>query len=166
LQEAEALQSITVSALSEVLTGPPDMQNMPFYAVKPSLLGRRAPSADTFFDAVLQHAWMSSADLMMLLARESESCLRECMMSKLNPDADHGGGDAHVALCESPTKTAAHDCFSLTAVTSHTVIFSCRRNFLDSALDALGSSAMRLAKAIAVDFPHRVAAGDNIGTKF
>jgi len=164
LEEAGALQSNTVSSLSEILTGPPHSQHMPFHVVKPSLLGRRAPSADKFFDAALQHAWMSAADLMMLLAREAEMCLRECMTCNLQLDAACVADDGHSVCERSPTKTAADDCFSLNAVLSHTVIFSCRRNFLESALNALDSSAARLCKTIAIDFPHRVAAADNIGT--
>jgi hypothetical protein len=165
LQEAEVLQSVAVAALSDILTGPPHLSNMPFHVVKPSLLGRRAPSADTFFDAALQHAWMSSADLTMLLARDCGDCLRECLESQLNPlpiaDAALVVNNGHAACDLSP---AANDCYSLTALLPHTVIFSCRRNFLDPAMHALCSSAERLSKSINVDFPYRVAAGDNIGT--
>jgi hypothetical protein len=164
LQEAKLLQSATVMALSEILTGPAHMQHVSFHVVKPSLLGRCAPSADTFFDAVLQHAWMSSADLVMLLAYESEKCLRECLISKLNANAaavaSSGGADADI----SSINNAVHDCFSLVAVLSHTVVYSCRRIFLHAAVDALRISAVRLGGAIDIDFPHRVAAGDNIGT--
>ena len=73
--------------------------------------------------------------------------------------------DGHAAACErSSTHSAAGDCFSLVAVLSHTIIFSCRRIFIDSALIALSSSAARLRVSFDIDFPCRVAAGDNIGT--
>ena len=166
LEAARDLQFMTVAALSDILTGPPHTQHLPFHVVKPSLLGRRAPSQDTFFEAALQHAWMSSADLMQLLARESENGLRECLAAKLNiAEAAAVASDGHAAACErSSTHSAAGDCFSLVAVLSHTIIFSCRRIFIDSALIALSSSAARLRVSFDIDFPCRVAAGDNIGT--
>lgn len=168
LQEANVLQSATVSALSEILTGPAPSQHLPFHAVKPSLLGRRAPSADTFFDAVLQHAWMSSADLMMLLTRESEKCLRESLVAKFNADATAAASNMNgqAAVEHSPSKSVANDCYSLVAVFSHTVVFSCRRHVLHTALEALANSAERLGRSIDTDFPYQVAAGDNLGTPF
>jgi hypothetical protein len=163
-QAAQILQSATLSALSEILTGPAHSQHLPFHAVKPSLLGRRAPSVDSFFDATLQHAWMSCADLMMLLACECEKCLQECLGSKLNANSAAATSAGEAAADVSPTKSVVHDCFSLVAVLSHTVVFSCRRIFLHAALDALRNCASRLGKLIHIEFPHRVAAGDNIGT--
>lgn len=164
MQEAETLRSATVAALSEMLTGPSQSQNLPFHAVKPSLLGRRAPSADSFFDASLQHAWMSSADLILSLARESECCLRECFQSELNPESvDVANSDVHSAIEQGSAKNMVDECFSFVALFSQTVAFSCRRNFLHSALDALARSAARLSQSIDVDFPYRVAAGDNVG---
>jgi len=165
LAVAANVQSATVVALADILTGPPHAQHLPFHAVKPSLLGRRSPSQDTFFDAALQHAWASSADLMLLLARESEECVRECVAGKLKAaEAAAQGSDAHVAAFDrKSTGSAADDCFQLVAVLPHTIIFSCRRNFIDAALNALANSAARLRASIDCDFPCRVAAGDNIG---
>jgi hypothetical protein len=164
LQEAEALRSATVSALSEMLSGPSHSQHLPFHAVKPSLQGRRAPSADTFFDAALQHAWMSSADLILSLARESECGLRDCLQSELNPEAVVAAKiDADSEFEKGSAKNEVDGCFSFVTLFSQTVVFSCRRNFLHSALDALGRSAARLSQSIDIDFPYRVTAADNIG---
>jgi hypothetical protein len=105
---------------------------------------------------------------MMLLTRESEKCLRESLVAKLNADATAAASNMNgqAAVEHSPSKSVANDCYSLVAVFSHTVVFSCRRHVLHTALDALANSAERLGRSIDTDFPYRVAAGDNIGTTF
>jgi hypothetical protein len=167
---AAAVQCAALLALSELLTGPCHSQHLPYHVVKPSLLGRRAPSADTFVEAALQHAVMSAADLMMLLARESESCMRECVLSTISAAADAAANAVTSNCCAvahrcSPSKIIADGCFGLVAVLSQSIVFSCRRNFLHSALGALESSAVRLREAIKIDFPYRVAAGHSIGAR-
>ena len=111
---------------------------------------------------------MSSADLMMLLTRESEKCLRESLVAKFNADATAAASNMNgqAAVEHSPSKSVANDCYSLVAVFSHTVVFSCRRHVLHTALEALANSAERLGRSIDTDFPYQVAAGDNLGTPF
>jgi hypothetical protein len=107
---------------------------------------------------------MSSADLILSLARESECGLRECLQSELYPESvDVVNSDVHSAFKQGSAQNMVDECFSFVALLSQTVAFSCRRNFLHSALDALARSAARLSQSIDVDFPYRVAAGDNVG---